>query len=501
MDASAPTWSDDALRRLDTPEFESVRTLFDALRSAPDEGDADATSKSFDRIAPALIEQIASSADPEASLQNFLRIVESVGADRSAFYDSLAADAERLKALSYLAGWSQFLSELLVSAPGMVQTIFELFEGPLADERIEKLVTEGRERIEASGEPEAALSLMRVRELVLIAIRDLEGLEPMRVSRAMSAMAEALVQLAVEVATQERLDLWGRPEADGTPTRFAVLGCGKMGSGELVYGSDLDVIFVCDPGGWCALKDDRGGEEFWTRVAQRVIDILQQRRAFEVDTRLRPWGKQGPVVTNMNALRGYWADARDIWERLAMTRVAPIAGDPALGHEACDLIREAALTSPLPDDSIDQVAQMRARTQIEQGSPGHVKHGPGGYVDAEFVAQFLSLGRSAEEVPPGAAIEHLLLALSSSKVIPLEAAFELVESLRLFRQIEARLRLWRGTSESTLPDADDARAEVARRCGFESCSEFDAEVAAARARSRRWFEALIAPLPELDSPA
>jgi len=496
VDTPAPDGSADALRRLETPEFESVRAVFDALRGAPEDGDAAGTALAFDRIAPALIDQIESSADPEASLQNFLRIVESVGSDRGAFYESLAADSERLQALSYLAGWSQFLSELLVSAPGIVQTVFELFEGPLADERIESLVAEGRGRIESSDEPESALSLMRVRELVLIAIRDLEGLDPIRVSRAMSAMAEAIVQLAVEVATEERSEMWGRPEESDAPTRFAVLGCGKMGSGELIYGSDLDVIFVCDPGGWCTRKDDRGGEEFWTRVTQRVIELLQQHRAFEVDTRLRPWGKQGPVVTNMNALRGYWSDTRDIWERLAMTRVAPIAGDPSLGHEACALIREAALTAPLPDDSIDQVALMRARMQSEQGSLSHVKHGPGGYVDAEFVAQFLSLGRSPEEVPPGAAIEHTLLALSSSDVIPIDAAFELVESLRLLRRIEARLRLWRGSSGSTLPDGAEERAEVARRCGFESCSEFDDEVATARTRSRRWFEALIAPLPE-----
>jgi glutamate-ammonia-ligase adenylyltransferase len=269
-----------------------------------------------------------------------------------------------------------------------------------------------------------------------------------------------------------------------------------MGSGELVYGSDLDVIFVCDPGGFCTAKDDRSGEEFWTRVAQRVVEILQQRQSYEVDTRLRPWGKQGPMVVNFNSLRGYWEEPRDIWERLAMTRIAPIAGDPSLGHEASELVRNAALASPLPEDSTEMVAQMRARMQNEQGSPNHVKHGPGGYVDAEFVAQYFSLGRDPDDVPPGAAIEHILLALSSAKVIPLDAAFELAEALRLLRRIEARLRLWRGNSESSLPTDEIERLHVAERCGFESGPAFDAAVEDARISSRRWFVDLIGPLPE-----
>lgn len=496
MDSSQPRLSEEVLERLDSPDLLALRDLLSSLGEAPEGDAARGTAAAFAAIAPTLVDQIADSADPEASLRNFARIVDSVGNEREAFYRNLAENPTRMRALGYLAGWSTFLAELIAAAPGLVEVVFELFDGPLADERIDTLVDEGRRQVEASAGPEAALAIIRARELVLIAIRDLDGLDPMRVSRAMSALAETLVKLAIEIAIDESSERWGIPTVDGRPSRFAVLGCGKMGSGELVYGSDLDVIFVCDPGGFCSVKEDRSGEEFWTRVAQRVIEILQQRRAYEVDTRLRPWGKQGPVVVNLNSLRGYWSESRDVWERLAMTRVAPIAGDPALGHEASELIRNAALAAPLPDDSAEMVAQMRARMQNEQGTADHVKHGPGGYVDAEFIAQYFSLGRSPDDVPPGAAIEHILLALSSAKVIPLEAAFELSESLRLLRRIEARLRLWRGNSESALPSDEVERLQVAERCGFDSGMKFDAAVSAARSRSRRWFEDLIGPLPD-----
>lgn len=447
----------------------------------------------------ALAEALARIPDPDRGLRNLVRIIEGLGAERAAVRDAILGNPDHLAALVGLAGASNYLADLLAAQPDLLAVVLDLLDVPMADERIERLLQEGRECVRELGDP-PALGTMRARELAVIAMRDLDGVNYLRVSRAMSALAETIVKLALDLATEEWTERWGAPEADGGPTHFAVIGCGKMGSGELVYGSDLDVIFVCDPGGWCTKRDDRSGEEFWTRVAQQFTRIMQERRLYEVDARLRPWGAQGKIVINLNVLRKYWGEPRDVWERLAMTRCAPIAGDPALGREATAIIRGAAFGAALPDDARAQVAEMRGRMEQEVVGKDHVKSGPGGYVDAEFVAQLYSLGQPAEDLPGGAAIEHTLLALSTLDALPLDAAVELGEGLRLLRLVEARIRLRDGHAGSVLPGEHDERDLLARRCGLEDGAALEAAVADARACMRRWFEQLVGPVVSSASP-
>jgi glutamate-ammonia-ligase adenylyltransferase len=179
-----------------------------------------------------------------------------------------------------------------------------------------------------------------------------------------------------------------------------------------------------------------------------------------------------------------------------MTRIAPIAGDVALGLEATEIVRASALGAPLPDDAVEQVVGMRAKLEATVRGKNHVKHGPGGYVDAEFIAQFFSLGRGPDELPLGASIEQTLRALASAGVIPFEASVELCEALNLLRRVEARMRLRDGGSGSELPADPAAREGVARRLGLDSVEALDALVEQARERSRHWFTELLGPVPE-----
>jgi len=137
---------------------------------------------------------------------------------------------------------------------------------------------------------------------------------------------------------------------------------------------------------------------------------------------------------------------------------------------------------------------MRARMEREVVGQEHVKLGPGGYVDAEFVAQLYSLGRAADDLPEGAAIEHTLLALSTLDAVPLEAAVELNEGLRLFRLIESRMRLRDGHAGSALPEDRRERELLAQRSDFEDARALDVAVADTRTRMRHWFEELVGPV-------
>jgi len=290
------------------------------------------------------------------------------------------------------------------------------------------------------------------------------------------------------VAEQARQ--WGAPVYGGRSVRGAVLGLGKLGSGELTYASDMDVLFVCDPGGACP-KADKDGEAFWTRVAQELMRCMQEGRLYAIDPRLRPWGEQGQLVVNLETLRGYWSEPRDLWERMANLRVAYLAGDPRLADEAIAIIRSAALGQPLPGDAAAQVRDMRRRLEQSVAGRDHLKRGPGGYVDHEFIAQYRALGLASEALPVGSSILQMLERLTELGRIPAAALTELRPGLELLRRVESRQRLHLGKAVSSLDAQREQRILIARRCGFTELDDFENALATARQNARRWFEALI----------
>jgi len=319
---------------------------------------------------------------------------------------------------------------------------------------------------------------------------DLEGWTQAQVQRHLSHLAIAITGVALERAISERARDWGLPVEGYRQTRFAVLGVGKLGSRELSYASDMDVIFVCDPGGTCR-RNGKGGDEFWTRVAQEVMRTLGEGRIYEIDPRLRPWGDGSELVPDLEALRRYWSQPRDLWERMAMQRLAHVAGDPTISGECIDLIRGTALLAPLPSDAAREVRDMRRRLEESVVGRDHVKRGWGGYVDIEFIAHFRSFGVAPADLPPGGAIADTLARLGELGRIPREAATELTAALQWLRLVEGRMRLTAGKAVSSIPTEPAARLELARRCHHAEVAGFDAAMHGAREAARRWFDRLI----------
>ena len=286
---------------------------------------------------------------------------------------------------------------------------------------------------------------------------------------------------------------WGHPrDAEGRPTRFAVIALGKLGGRELSYASDLDIIFVCDPGGTCS-RIDRDGQEFWFRIAQDLTRVLAERRICQIDARLRPWGDSGELVCTTTALQRYWSEPRELWERMSMLRAAHLAGDPRLGAETVALLRQRAIATPLPSDATHQVRDMRRRLEESVAGRDHVKRGWGGYVDIEFIAQSLSLGQDPGQVPMPAGTVACIERLAGLGRIPPAAASELIADLLFMRFVEGRMRLWVGKAISSLPAAEPSRERLARRCHLPDVASFNLALHLTRERSRRWFDRLVPP--------
>jgi [glutamine synthetase] adenylyltransferase / [glutamine synthetase]-adenylyl-L-tyrosine phosphorylase len=176
---------------------------------------------------------------------------------------------------------------------------------------------------------------------------------------------------------------------------------------------------------------------------------------------------------------------------MAMLRVAYTAGDPSLGQECVALIRNAALSAPLPAAAARQVHDMRRRLEDSVVGRDHVKRGWGGYVDHEFIAQYLSFGLAPRDLPVGCATPETLTRLGELGRLPSEAVIELLRGYEWLRFVEARGRLSAGKAVSSIPTDLGARVELAKRCNKNDVASFDLEMHDARQNARKWFERLI----------
>ncbi len=445
------------------------------------------TERSLSKILPLLLHLVSQSPSPDQALANFTRIVQAVGG-RATFYDLLGQQAEILTLFVDLAAWSEFLVTLLHDFQGLPDELIDTLNQRPRGSAV--LASEARSLIAGLTSPAEPLAFMVARETAAVALRDLEGLSQAEVGRQLSSVAQAVFGALLPKVIAERAHEWGVPLEGHRPTRFAVLGLGKLGSREQTYASDMDVLFVSDPGGKCP-RADHDGDEFWTRVSQTLMRVMQEGRLYEIDPRLRPWGDGGPLVANTEALTIYWRERRELWERMAMLRIAHLAGDPQLGGEALTLIRNAAFTQPLDGSAATEVRDMRRRLEESVAGRDHVKRGWGGYVDHEFTAQYLSLGLDPAAMPIGCDIEGMFVRLAELGRMPPEAVPELTASLRTLRFAEARMRLAAGKAISSLPTDREARMHLAKRCNYPDLAAFDLALHLARETGRRWFDRLV----------
>jgi len=445
------------------------------------------TERALAALVPLLIELIKQTPDPDATLENLARIAAAVGG-RATFYDLLGGSPKVLRLYCDLAGWATYLVNLLGEVPGLPDELADSLNQPAR--RPDMLLREARFLVQGISDIVPPLRFFQARELAATAVRDLEGWTQAQVQRHLSHLAIAITGVALERAIGERAREWGLPVEGYRQTRFAILGVGKLGSRELSYASDMDVIFVCDVGGTCR-RNGRNGEEFWTRVTQDVMRTLGEGRIYEIDPRLRPWGDGSELVVNLEALTRYWSEPRDLWERMAMLRLAHVGGDPTISSECIDLIRGTALLAPLPADAAREVRDMRRRLEESVAGRDHVQRGWGGYVDHEFITHYLSFGVAPADLPPGGAVPDTLRRLAELDRIPTQAATELVTGLEWLRFVEARMRLTAGKAVSSIPTDARERLELARRCDHASVETFDAAMHTARATARRWFDRLI----------
>ncbi len=370
---------------------------------------------------------------------------------------------ERVKqALERARSFSPFLRQQLDRFPA----IGEILAGGDVDGAVELAGHAGDEA------PDIAARLRRERNALAaaLAVADLAGavsLEALMAS--LSDLADRSLDRAVAAAIAERTP-------DSEPRGFAVIALGKLGSRELNYSSDVDLLFLFDPA-TLPLKPREEPGQAAVRIGQRVIELLQKRDgegyAFRVDLRLRPSPEVTPIALPVDAAISYYESSALPWERAAFIRARHAAGDGAVGRYFLDSIHPFIWRRSLDFGAIGEVRAIsrRIRDHYSQGQdfgPGFdVKRGRGGIREVEFFAQIHQLIHGGRE-PALRAPDTLgaLAALAEAERIPTADAASLAAAYRLLRTIEHRLQMVDDRQTHSLPAEPAALDNVARLHGL-----------------------------------
>ena len=359
-------------------------------------------------------------------------------------------------------------------------------------------------------EDEAGLhaELRRFRRARMLGIvwRDLNrppGVDMWATAAVVSRLAEACLEEALGWLEAHLEPRWGRPAArpDGRSQRLVVLGMGKLGAGELNLSSDIDLIFAFPAAG-----ETQGGrktlehQEYFTKLGQKLIGALDAMTAdgfvFRVDMRLRPLGDGGPLVGSFASMATYYQDQGREWERYALLKARPVAGDLAAGDELLATLRPFVYRKYIDFGAIESLRELKAMINREvrrKGMESNIKLGRGGIREIEFVVQAFQLIRGGRDTElQVTSLKTALEQLPALNLLPPSVTDELTPDYVYLRDLEHVLQAREDRQTQTLPDDDEERRRVAFAMHQPDWRSLSAALDALHDRVRRHFDAVIA---------
>jgi len=377
----------------------------------------DSTSRQrLRQFMPTLLSLLQAQKQPVIALSRSLLVVEKV-LRRSAYLALLNENEAALGRLVELCERSAYVAEQLARYPVLLDELLDprIYSGELSKtsfaadlaQRLTNCNDDAEAQMETLGQFQRANQFR-------IAVADFYGTLPiMKVSDALTELAESVLQHVLQVAWQDLAEMHGVPECvvgeEARQANVGVIAYGKLGGLELSYGSDLDIVFLHDSGGEREMSNGARSLQnsvFFSRLVRRVVHFLTAQTGsgimYEIDMRLRPDGQSGLLVTSVDAFERYQQDHAWTWEHQALLRARPVAGCLAVGAEF-ERIRKETLKNLVHRDSLKgDVEAMRRRMRREldksDASLFDIKQGQGGIGDIEFIVQYLVL-RFAKEHP------------------------------------------------------------------------------------------------------
>jgi glutamate-ammonia-ligase adenylyltransferase len=468
-----------------------------------------------------LAKAVAASADPPRAAAALARLRQTAPA-------VIPGDPspEQSRILASLLAGSQMAADLLAAQPDWLPPLLEpgLLDHPRREQGFRREIEHWLKPSLDSDDLQPAFAKLRQfkqREMLRIAARDLARLGPtLEITREISDVADACLDAVLRLCLQPLVRRLGQPfhtAPDGRwlPTKFCILGLGKLGAQELNYSSDVDVMFLYSEEGRLFKTNPRQGEQttkniashlFFTRLAESIIAevtrLTPEGALYRIDLRLRPEGPAGPLVRSLDSFETYYAQWGQTWERMMLIKTRPVAGDAELGAEFLEMIQPFRYPRSVAAGILRDVSSMKSRIETEVVKPGeldrNVKLGRGGIREVEFIVQTLQL-MHAGHMPflQTAATIPTLEKLASYRLLSPDDVKSLTAAYLFLRDIEHRLQMEAGAQTHTIPAARQPCERLARLMGFKSLSAFES----ARRRHTRLVRRLYEKTLGLGEPA
>jgi glutamate-ammonia-ligase adenylyltransferase len=459
------------------------------------------------RVAAPLLAEIVRSPDPDQALAYVVELASRRGAWASV-WRLMDQSPELLRLVTSLFGTSHYLSRQFIGHPELLDQLIgagrstpRVSPGDLAATaaaRLAEIDTDDDER------RWNALAEIKNEQVLRIGLADIAGeLSPLEVCAELSLVADELLARAFELVESAMRAKHGWPlDAGDDEIGFAAFALGKLGGSELGYASDLDLVFVYSGDGASQGRRPLDAVTFMSRFAQRLLGGLgalhPSGRIYQVDTRLRPSGSQGLLVSSLAAWRNYHRGSARLWERQALTKLRHAAGDAAIGRlieaEVADFLYGGGAAPPQASEIAAGVRRMRARIESELAGRGlDLKVGRGGLVDIEFAAQYLQLvsGPAHPELRTPSTVAALEAA-AALELAPATSLAVLIDGYRFLRLIEHRMRIVHDRSVHALPGGGPELDKLARRAGYARADQLTEAFSHFTDSVRRAFDEVVA---------
>jgi glutamate-ammonia-ligase adenylyltransferase len=390
--------------------------------------------------------------------------------------------------LASVFGNSPYLTHCLVRDPDHLARL--LVDGP--DVTVAAVLSALTQELAAT--PDTATLMAELRRLkrrlaTAVAVADIGGLWPVEmVTSALAQFADG----ALDVATNHLLGrLVGQPPDRRLARGLVILGMGKHGAGELNYSSDIDLIVLFDPERVptevLAAAGDRTLQQVYIRLVRDLVRIIEERTAdgyvFRTDLRLRPDPSSTPVALSVRAAEAYYESVGQNWERAAMIKARPVAGDQEGGRQFLARLKPFLWRRHLDFAAINDIHSIKRQINAQRGGSevtvaGHnVKLGRGGIREIEFFAQVQQLiwgGR----VPSlrGRGTLEMIATLADLGKCAAATADDLTNAYRFLRQVEHRLQMIDDQQTHSLPETPEGLAHLARFLGYATVGAFEADL-------------------------
>ena len=431
-----------------TDQKRAVKALADLAQSPTSFHIAPRTRQIFRKLRPVLVGWLAKAADPDATLNQFVRFVEGYGL-RSLFFELLVANPRLLELVVKTLDASRFASELLIRRP---QLLDDITRDPTFDEP--RSTAENLRRLDSLGADASNLDPVRAyrqRQLLRIILREVLGLaSPAATFAELSDVAEACLLFTARLLGSEQL---------------TIVALGKFGGREISYGADLDVLFVGDD----------------IRAAQNLVIAMAQPSGegniWALDARLRPEGEKGALVCSLEPFQSYFANRAQPWELQALTRARAVSGP--LQNQFMEIAKRAWRRASQDADLPARIDGMLERIRRERGSRSDfldLKTGSGGIIEAEFLVQALQMRENIWEPNWERAVDRLH---ESGCLTDLDAA-DLKNAYGFLRRCESVLRRYENKTVSALPSDSSEQRKLAIRLGHYGFEAFRETYVAAR---------------------